>query len=259
VNYLKLPNGRTMPVLGLGTWDLRDKACFSVVRQALELGYRHIDTAEMYGNEGEIGRALDESGVPRGDLFITTKVWTDHHRASDFKKAAEDSLRRLKLSFVDLLLIHWPHSAVPLAETLGALCQLAEEGKTLAIGVSNFSTALLKEAQALTSIPLSCDQVPFSLPENQDALLSHARKQGISICAYTPLGRGSFLSHPRLQETAKKHGKTTAQVALKWLIQQPGVAAIPKAAKVQHLRENLEVFDFELDPMDLKSLKSLRG
>lgn len=251
---IPLTNGRLMPALGLGTWDLRGNACFKAVQWALQIGYRHIDTAEMYGNEEEIGKALKAAGIPRNELFITTKVWTNHHKDGDFRRAADESLQRLGLSQVDLLLIHWPHEAVPLAETLGALCQLAKEGKALGIGVSNFPVPLLKEAVSLATVPLACDQVPYSLTKNQAKLLSYARSQKITLCAYTPLERGGLLNHPGLKEIAKKHGKTTAQVALRWLLQQGGVAAIPKASGEKHLRENIEVFDFELSPADLKSL-----
>ena len=256
--HIPLSNGRTMPALGLGTWDLRGAVCHSAVRLALQIGYRHIDTAEMYENETEIGRAIAESGVPRKELFLTTKVWTNHHHAEDFRKAAEASLNRLKTDYVDLLLIHWPNSAVPLSETIGVLCQLAREGKTLAIGVSNFSTELLKEAVSLANVPIACDQVPYSLTDNQDALLACARQKQISICAYTPLGRGKFLRKKGLQETAKKHRKTPAQVALRWLIQQEGVSAIPKASGEKHLRENFGLFDFSLHATDLELLGGMR-
>lgn len=251
---IALPHGRSMPALGLGTWDLRGNACFEAVQMALQIGYRHIDTAEMYGNEEEIGKALKTAGIPRDELFITTKVWTNHHKAKDFRKAAEDSLQRLGLSHLDLLLIHWPNEAVPLAETLGALCQLAKEGKALGIGVSNFPVQLLKEAVSLAKVPLACDQVPFSLSKNQDALLRYVRSQKMSLCAYTPLERGGLLNHPDLKEVARKHGKTAAQTALRWLLQQEGVAAIPKATGEKHLRENFEVFDFKLDAPDLDRL-----
>lgn len=246
-----------MPVLGLGTWDLRGNDCVSAVQEALHMGYRHIDTAEMYGNESEIGRALKASGVPRRELFITTKVWTNHHRAGDFKKAAEASLSRLGLSSVDLLLIHWPNPAVPLEETLKALCQLAQEGKALSIGVSNFSAALLKEALSLATVPIACDQVPYSIMDNQKDFLAYARSQGVSVCAYTPLGKGAFLNSPELLEVSQKHGKTPAQVSLRWLVQQKGVAAIPKASGVKHLKENIGIFDFNLDPLDLQLLSKL--
>ena len=247
-----------MPALGLGTWDLRGNACFSAVREALQLGYRHIDTAEMYGNEGEIGLALAQSGVPRDELFITTKVWTDHFRAADFKKAAESSLAKLRLDTLDLLLIHWPNPAVPLSETLGALCQLAKEGKTLAIGVSNFSAAQLREAEKLSALPIACDQVRYNLAEDQKDLLGYAVPRGVNVCAYTPLGRGGFLKNPGLVKVAKRHSKTPAQIALRWLLQQKGVSAIPKAAGREHLRENLEVFDFELDPEETRVLGNLK-
>lgn len=246
-----------MPALGLGTWDLRGNACFKAVQMALRIGYRHIDTAEMYGNEEEIGKALKTAGISRDELFITTKVWTNHHKAGDFKKDAEDSLQKLGLSQVDLLLIHWPNEAVPLGETLGALCQFAKEGKALSIGVSNFPVSLLKEAVSLATVPLACDQVPYSLEKNQDTLLEYARSQKACLCAYTPLERGRLLRDPRLKEIAQKHGKTSAQVALKWLVQQEGVAAIPKAAGEKHLRENFEIFDFQLDSPDLKALADL--
>ncbi len=255
---LPLSNGRSMPALGLGTWDLRGSTCVSAVKRALDLGYRHIDTAEMYGNEAEIAKAIKESGVARREIFLTTKVWTNHYRAKDFQNAAEASLKRLGTDHVDLLLIHWPNDAVPLKETLGALCQLAKDGKALAVGVSNFSAELLKQALSLAEVPLACDQVPYSLPENQDKLLALTHKEKIVLCAYTPLGRGGFLGRIELKETGKKHGKTPAQVALRWLVQQEGVAAIPKATGEKHLRENLEVFDFELDAVDLKLLNQLR-
>ncbi len=265
MNTLKLPNERTMPVLGLGTWDLRGEACFKAVETALRLGYRHIDTAEMYDNEDEIGKAILHSGVPREEIFITTKVWTNHHHAADFKKAAEQSLKRLKVQAVDLLLIHWPNPAVPLPETIGALNQCAKDGKALSIGVSNFSVAQMKDAVLLSSLPLACNQIPYSLasPNAGKDFLTWLKADGrplkAALCAYSPLGRGSFLDRKELKEIGKKQGKTPAQVALKWLIRQEGVAAIPKAAGEKHLRENLELFDFDLDQADLKLLAGLRN
>jgi diketogulonate reductase-like aldo/keto reductase len=259
MDQIQFPNRHTMPALGLGTWDLRGSECLSAVKEALHLCYRHIDTAEMYANEAEIGRALKGSGVPRSELFITTKVWTNHHRAADFKKAAEASLGRLGLAAVDLLLIHWPNPAVPLAETVGALCQLVREGKALSIGVSNFPPALLKEAIALATVPIVCDQVSYCLTENRKDLLTYARSQGVALCAYTPLGKGAFLDRPELKEVSQKYGKTPAQVALRWLIQQKGVAAIPKASGAKHMKENIDIFDFKLDPLDRQLLSKLQA
>jgi diketogulonate reductase-like aldo/keto reductase len=255
---IPLVNGRSMPALGIGTWELKGSSCFSAVKEALVLGYRHIDTAEMYGNEAEIGLALAQSGIPRDELFLTTKVWTDHFHAEDFKKAAENSLRRLKLDHLDLLLIHWPNPAVPLGETLGALCGLAKEGKTLAIGVSNFSAGQLREAVSLVSAPIACDQVRFNLEEERSDLLAYAGAQKINVTAYSPLGRGKFLENPKLLAAAQKYRKTPAQVALRWLVQQPGVSAIPKASGKIHLKENLEIFDFELEESESRLLAGLK-
>lgn len=255
---IPLKSGSSMPALGLGTWELRGNDCAMAVKEALQLGYRHIDTAEFYGNEDVIGRELRASGVPRKELFITTKVWTTHHKAYDFKKAVEASLSRLGLPEVDLLLIHWPNHDVPLAETMGALCQAAKEGKTKAIGVSNFDTALIKAAVSLASIPLSVNQVKLNLLEPQKELLNYANTHGLHITAYTPLGRGNFLLNNTLSETARKHGKTPAQTALRWLLQQ-GLSAVPKARGERHLRENIELFDFELSQDEMKALSHLSG
>jgi len=246
-----------MPASGMGTWELREEECAKTVKEALSLGYRHIDTAEFYGNEEVIGNCLADSGIARDELFVTTKVWTDHFHASAFKKAAENSLRKLRLDYLDLLLIHWPSPAVPLAETVGALCELAKEGKTLAIGVSNFSVHQLQAAVSLASVPISCDQVKFNLEENQKELLGYAQSKGINITAYTPLGRGSFLLNPDLSEIARTHGKTPAQTALRWLIQQKGISAVPKSARKKHLQDNLEIFDFELSLAEMSRLGRL--
>ncbi len=254
MRHVTLPNGRSMPTLGLGTWDLRGRDCRGAVALALKLGYRHIDTAEMYGNETEIGGALADSGVPRDELFITTKVWTDHFHAADFKRAVGESLRKLRLSHVDLLLLHWPNNAVPLAETVGALCAEAKSGRALAVGVSNYDLSLLKKAEALAEMPLACNQVKYCLGDDLGDLLPYARSKGLVITAYTPLGRGSVVKNRALQKVAERHGITPAQVALNWLVRQDGVSAIPKATGEEHLRENLDIFGFELDGDDLKAL-----
>ena len=253
---IPLPGGRGMPALGLGTWQLRGGACERAVRTALELGYRHIDTAEMYGNEAEVGAAIRAAGVDRADLFITTKVWPDHFRAPALRRAAEDSLRRLGTDHVDLLLLHWPNPAIPLAEPIGALDALHDEGKALAIGVSNFDAALLKEAQALARAPIACDQVRMHVQSPQRELLAHARSQGIAVTAYSPLGQGGLRDHPTLARIGARHGRTAAQVALRWILQHEGVAAIPKASGEKHLRENLDVFSWSLDDAEMAEIAS---
>ena len=254
---IPLVTGGAMPALGFGTWQLRGSACEHAVRTALDLGYRHIDTAEMYGNEREVGAALTASGVHRQDVFLTTKVWPDHFRAAALKKAAADSLRRLGTDYVDLLLLHWPSSEVPLAETIGALNEVAAAGQARAIGVSNFSVDLMRQAADLSTAPITCNQVQFHVLHPQPALLDHARAHHVAVVAYSPLAKGRLVDHPVLTRIGAKHGKTASQVALRWLVQQDGVAAIPKASRAPNIRANLEIFDFSLDPSDLQQLASL--
>ena len=256
---IPLPNGRQMPALGLGTWQLRGAACEQAVRTALDLGYRHFDTAERYGNEAEVGAAIAGSGVDRAEIFVTTKVWPDHFRAADLRRAADDSLRRLRLEHVDLYLLHWPNGAVPLAETVSALDDVAAQGKARTIGVSNFSVSLLREAAALSTAPIACNQVPYHVLHPQRALVEYARAQGMAITAYSPLAKGQLAGHPVLARIGAKYGKSASQVALRWLVQQDGVAAIPKATREPNLRANFEIFDFALDDSDRRELAALAG
>ncbi|CAA9291129.1 MAG: Oxidoreductase, aldo/keto reductase family [uncultured Chloroflexi bacterium] len=253
---LALPNGGAMPALGLGTWQLRGQTCEAAVRTALDLGYRHIDTAEMYGNEAEVGQALADSGVPREHVFITTKVWPDHFRATALQKAAADSLARLRTDYVDLLLLHWPSRDVPLEETVPALAEVAERGQARAIGVSNFSIEQLRHASRLTRVPIANNQVELHVLQPQAALVEHARAHGLTVTAYSPLAKGRLTDDPVLSRIAAQHGKTAAQVALRWLVQQ-GVAVIPKATREPNLRANAQIFDFALSPADLQQLASL--
>jgi diketogulonate reductase-like aldo/keto reductase len=204
-----------------------------------------------------VGAALAASGVDRADLFVTTKVWQGHFRAADLRRAADDSLRRLRMDHVDLLLLHWPSDEVPLAETIGALNEVAAEGKARSIGVSNFSVPLLREAASLSQTPIVCDQVRFHVLQPQQALVEHARAEGIAVVAYSPLAKGQLADHPVLKRIGAKHGKSASQVSLRWLVQQEGVAAIPKASREPNLRANLDVFDFSLDAADLAEIGSL--
>ncbi len=246
---------RKVPVIGLGTWQLSGSGCETAVRTALDLGYRHIDTAEMYGNEAEIGRAI--AGVSRDQLFITTKLWTSHLRAKDVGPTADASLRKLKTDYVDLLLIHWPNDAVPVGETLGAMRKLQDVGKVRAIGVSNFPVPLMTEARK--HAPIACNQIEYHLLLDQRAIVDDARQHQIAITAYCPLARGRLTDHASLARIATKHSKTPAQIALRWLVQQPGVMAIPKASSEPHLRANLDIFDFVLDREDIATLDRLPG
>jgi 2,5-diketo-D-gluconate reductase B len=257
VPTLALPGGGAMPALGLGTWQLRGQACEAAVRTALDLGYRHIDTAEMYANEAEVGRGLAASGVPRERVFITTKVWPDHFRAAALKKAAADSLARLRTDYVDLLLLHWPSREVPLEETVPALVEVAEREQARAIGVSNFSVQQLQHAARLSRLPIANNQVELHVLHPQRALLEHARAHGVTVTAYSPLAKGRLADHPALTRIGAGYGKTAAQVALRWLVQQGDVAVIPKATRAPNLRANAQIFDFTLSPDDLRQLAAL--
>jgi 2,5-diketo-D-gluconate reductase B len=239
--------GVRVPKLGFGTWEITGDACVEAVRDALELGYRHIDTARIYRNEEQVGQGIRDSGVPREDIWLTTKIWRDAAAAPDVRPAAEAALERLGVDRVDLLLLHWP-SDVPLAETMGALARVREEGLAREIGVSNFPARLV--AEALDHAPVFADQVEFHPFLEQPDLLALCRERDLLFTAYSPFGHGDLLGHPVLAEVAAAYGKTTAQVVLRWLFDQPQVCSVPKAASHANRASNLEVFDFELSDHD---------
>jgi 2,5-diketo-D-gluconate reductase B len=254
MRYLEI-QGLRVPALGLGTWKLEGRTCLRAVEEALRLGYRHVDTAQLYGNEEEVGRALHGSGVPRKEIFLTTKVRMENLAFGDVLRTTDGSLRRLGTDYVDLLLVHWPNPEIPLEETLSALQQLQEEGRTLQIGVSNFPPSLLR--QALEIVPIFCVQVEYHPFLSQQALLEIARRHDLMLTAYSPLARGEVVQDPILEEIARRHGKTPAQVTLRWLMQQDHVAAIPKASSPEHLRANLDVFDFVLSEEEMQRIFAL--
>jgi len=250
-------NGARIPALGLGTWTLRGEACSEAVQWALEAGYRHIDTAAMYGNEEDVGAGLRASGIDRDEVFVTTKVWHSDLRADDFRRSAEASLRRLDLSQVDLLLIHWPNSDIPLAETLDALCHAKRNGLARHIGVSNFSVRLLDEAVRLSSEPLAVNQCEYHPYLDQSLVHATCRKHGMAFTSYCPLGKGDLVSDPIIQAIASAHGKTDAQIVLRWHVQQPATVAIPKSGNRGRISENLDVFDFELSEDEMRRISAL--
>jgi diketogulonate reductase-like aldo/keto reductase len=249
-------NGAKIPALGLGTWRLSGRHCARLVQQALRLGYRHIDTAEMYENEREVGEGLRASGVRRDEVFITTKVWSTHLAPGELARAAKDSLARMRLSDVDLLLIHWPNARVPLAETIGALCRMKSEGYARHIGVSNFSADLLDEAVKLASEPLVTNQIEWHPFIDQRALVAACARLGLSVTAYSPLAKGKTLSNDVLSTIGMNYGKTGGQVALRWLLAQ-GAIVIPGTSRVERLSENMAVFDFELAPDEMAEIATL--
>lgn len=248
-------NGDRMPALGLGTWQLKGGACREAVRHALELGYRHIDTARMYGNEEAVGRGVRDSGVDRSGVWITSKIWLDALEHDAFLRSAEASLKALGTDYLDLLLIHWPSQEVPLDEPLAALKELAAQGKARHIGVSNFTPPLLE--QALDTAPIVCNQVEYHPFLSQRRLLTMVQRHGLILTAYSPLARGRVPGDGTLREIGRHHGKRAAQVALRWLLQQERVAAIPRAASPEHRRQNLEVFDFELSAEEMAQIDDL--
>jgi diketogulonate reductase-like aldo/keto reductase len=235
-----------IPRLGLGTWRMEDDSASDAVRDALELGYRHIDTARMYGNERWVGEGLREAGVPREEVWVTTKVWRDDLEPDRLRRSAEASLSDLGLDRVDLMLVHWPNPAVRLGDTLAALHRVRQDGLTTHIGVANFPSALLREA--LAEFPIACDQVEYHPYLSQRALLDVAASHGVLVIAYAPLGSGGgLLDDPVLVDIAQRRGCLPAQVCLRWLLDQTGVAAIPKADSHEHRAANLAAL--ELAPL----------
>jgi diketogulonate reductase-like aldo/keto reductase len=253
-------NGANIPRIGLGTSRLRDETCIRSVNDALELGYRHIDTAHMYGNEVEVGRAIKGSGVARGDIFITTKVLPDNIGAGKLQDSGKQSLERLGLDHVDLLLIHWPNPRIKLSESIAALCDAKSQGLAKNIGVANFTIAMVEEAVHLAAThgeKLATNQCEYHPRLNQDRLLSTCRKHGIVLVSYCPVGQGNMLGDATVAAIARKIGRTPAQVVLRWHMQQDGVAAIPKSSSRAHLAENLDIFGFELSAEDMRNLSGL--
>ena len=249
-------NGARIPLIGLGTWDLRGKTCARMVEEALRLGYRHIDTAAMYGNEEAVGEGLRASGVPRDAVFVTTKVWSSDLRARDFERSARDSIRKLKLPSVDLLLIHWPNPSIPLKETIGALCKMKREGVARHVGVSNFTVALIEEAVGYATEPLVNNQIECHPYLDQAKVIAASGKRGLSVTAYSPIARGRVKGDAVLARIGKAHGKTAAQVCLRYLVQH-GVIVIPRPSRSERLTENFAIFDFKLTPAEMKEIAGL--
>lgn len=249
-------NGARIPAIGLGTWELRGAACARLVEQAIRLGYRHIDTAQIYENEREVGDGIRASHVRRSDMFVTTKVWTTHFAPHDLERSAKESLARLRLSEVDLLLLHWPNPHVPLEETLGALAHVKKLGITRHIGVSNFTVALLDRATAICSEPLVCDQVEYHPYLDQSKVIEACHRHGLALVAYSPIAKGRIKTDQMLADIGKAHGKSPAQVCLRWLIQQNAVA-IPRTSKIERLSENIEIFDFELSDAEMNRISAM--
>ena len=255
MEYQKI-KGETVPSLGLGTWRLSGRECVRAVESALALDYRHIDTAQMYANEGEVGRGIRNSGVSREEIFLVTKVSTSNFSHDDVIRSTSGSLKKLQTEYIDLLLMHWPNPSVPLGETLGAMTELQEEGSVKHVGVSNFPPSMVEDATEHATV--FCNQVEYHPYRAQDELLKQAREMDYLLTAYSPVAKGRVLSDATLKEIGDAHGKTPAQVALRWLIQQEKVAAIPKAARANHLSGNFDIFDFELGDEEMEPIFALQ-
>jgi diketogulonate reductase-like aldo/keto reductase len=251
-------NGARIPAIGLGTWELRGRTCARIVEQALKLGYRHIDTAQVYENEREVGEGLRGSGIRRDDVFVTTKIWTTHFAPNDLERSTKDSLAKLRLSEVDLLLLHWPNPQVPLEETLGALARVRKLGMTRHIGVSNFTVALIEEAIAVCPESLACDQVEYHPYLDQTKVLDACARHGMAVVAYSPVAKGRIKNDQALVRIGQAHGKTAAQVCLRWLVQQ-NVPAIPRTSRIERLSENIDIFDFELSDQEMGQISGMGG
>ncbi|MDP8939708.1 MAG: aldo/keto reductase [Actinomycetota bacterium] len=247
--------GEKVPSIGLGTWRLSGGACAEAVESALSLGYRHIDTAQMYGNEKEVGRGIGNSGVEREEIFLVTKLSTGNFTREKALRSGRESVEKLGTDYVDLLLMHWPNPSVPLEETLNAMRELQEEGSVRHIGVSNFPASMVEEATQHAEI--FCNQVEYHPRNLQEDLTKQAKEMDYLLTAYSPVAKGRIKDDPTLKEIGEAHGKTPAQVALRWLVQQEKVAAIPKAHSREHQESNLDVFDFKLSEEEMEKVFGL--
>jgi diketogulonate reductase-like aldo/keto reductase len=252
-----LGNGEKIPSLGLGTWQLQGSRCIRAVRYAIEVGYRHIDTAAIYQNHEEVGKGIYDAEVERQDLFITSKVWRDDLKFQQTIDACHRALDELELDYLDLYLIHWPNKSLPVQETLEAMQELKEKGLIKAIGVSNFTTEHIKSAQK-AGVEIVNNQVEYHPSLNQEELLAFCEKEDILLTAYSPLARGDDLELEVIQELAQKYEKSPAQVVLNWLISK-GIVAIPKASTKEHIQSNWETLSWELELADVERIDGLNS
>lgn len=244
-----------VPVIGLGTWPLRGNECRDAVLDALEIGYRHIDTAQSYKNEAAVGAAVVDSGLPRDEVFVTTKIDARNNAPALVRSSTEASLRRLGIEYIDLLLIHWPSTEIEPEATLDAMLDLQREGKIRHLGVSNYPPSYLR--RAIAHAPILCNQVEYHPLLRQDDLLNICRDHDVMLTAFSPLAKGEVLQQKVLQNIGESYHKTPAQVALRWLIQQDNVAVVPKAASHEHRVQNFDINDFHLTGEEIKQIDRL--
>lgn len=248
--------GVKIPAIGLGTFSLLGRDCVRLVAEAVGLGYRHIDTAQMYGNEREVGEGVRASGIAREEMFVVTKVQPENLAPERLKRSVKTSQEALGLGAIDLLLVHWPNKNVPLEDTIEALMSVKRDGFARQIGVSNFTVALIEEASRLSGEQLVCNQIEMHPFLDQSKVIAACRRHGMAVVAYSPIAKGDAKNDAVLARIGKAHGKSAAQVSLRFLIQQ-GVAVIPRTSKVERLAENIAIFDFELSPEEMDAITAL--
>jgi diketogulonate reductase-like aldo/keto reductase len=252
-------NGADIPKLGFGTWQLEDEDAARGVATALKTGYRHIDTAQIYGNEAAVGDGWKQSGLKRDEFFLTTKVWRDKFRDGDLQASVKESLDKLKTDYVDLLLLHWPVPEVPLSETMKAMNEVKEAGMVKHIGVSNFTVDLLDEARAHSKAPLVANQVEYHPYLDQNAVLTACRAAGMAMTAYSPIAQGKVFDDEVITEIAKAHNVSPAQIVLRWLIDQDSVVAIPRSSSDKHIQSNFEIANLKLSEEEAGRINALRS
>jgi len=250
-------NGASIPALGFGTFRIPGPDVLRIVPHALKAGFRHIDTAQIYGNEAEVGEAIAGSGVARGDIFLTTKVWVENYRHDAFLASVDESLKKLRTDYLDLLLLHWPNETVALSEQIGALNEVRQAGKVRHIGVSNFNTALMAEAVKLSKAPIVTNQIEYHPYIDQDVVMAAAKAAGMSVTGYYGMADGKVFADPVLKDIAAGRGKSVAQVVLRWLVQQEGVVALSKTVSEARVDENLAIFDFALTADEMAAIRAL--
>ena len=249
-----------IPKLGFGTWRLKDQECVDCIEHAIDTGYRHIDTAQAYGNEEFVGQGIQNAPIDRDDLFVTTKIFRDEFETKDKAiKSLHESLKKLKTDYVDLTLVHWPFPEYEIEHLIEPLLELQDDGKTRLIGVSNFTTDHMKRAKEFSDNRICINQVEYHPHLNQDAVLNFCRDNGWGMTSYSPLGRGQTLDDSVITNLAEKYAKTTGQIVLGWHLQQDNVLAIPKSSHKGRIAENFDIFDFELSAEDIQSIMNLRS
>ena len=247
-------NGAGIPCIGFGTFGMRGERLKNLLVHAVRAGFRHIDTAQVYGNEDAVGEGVQLSGISRDDVFITTKVWVENYTRARFEQSVDRSLKALRTDYVDLLLLHWPGSIVPLEDQIEWLNTLVHAGKVLSIGVSNFNRALLERAVELSDIPIATNQFEYHPYLNQTSLVTATRQAGVAVTAYCAMAIGRVFSESILQAIARRYGKSVSQIVLRWLVQQKGVIALSRTEREERLQENLNIFDFALEEADMNAI-----